>query len=80
MFASLSFPLCFAVALQDMLPTIMSQMGMSTDLSFGSEGGRRKGDQGQSGDGHPATIHEQVGAEADDDVPGKFDRLNPLLP
>ena len=52
----------------------MSQMGMSTDLGFGSEGGRRKGDQGQSSDGQPGTIQEQVGAEADDDVPGKFDQ------
>ena len=55
-----------------MLPTIMSQMGMSLDSGLASEAGRRKfagrggGDQ-QSTEGG----NEQTGAEADeDDVPG----------
>ncbi len=59
----------FVLALQEMLPTIMSQMGMSTD-GLASEVGRRKfgarGDQQQSG-------NEQAGAEADDEeVPGMW--------
>jgi hypothetical protein len=53
-----------------MLPTIMSQMGMSTDSGFASEAGRRKfagrGDQQQAEGGN-----DQAGAEADDEeVPG----------
>jgi hypothetical protein len=56
-----------------MLPTIMSQMGMSADSGLASEAGRRKfasrGDQQQSGNEQPGTIHEQ--AEVDDEeVPG----------
>lgn len=48
----------------------MSQMGMSTDFGFGSEGARRKpGSQGQSGDGQSGA-NEQTGADGDDDVPG----------
>lgn len=53
-----------------MLPTIMSQMGMSLDSGLASEIGRRKfagrGDQQTTEAGN-----EQTGAEADeDDVPG----------
>ncbi|UJR28366.1 hypothetical protein I4U23_009609 [Adineta vaga] len=49
-------------SLQEMLPTIMSQMGMGTDSGFGGETGRRKfGARGdQSG-------NEQASAEADDE-------------
>ncbi len=47
-----------------MLPTIMSQMGMSTEGAFTS-----KADQ-QTGDGQMGTINEQAGAEGDDEVPG----------
>jgi hypothetical protein len=50
-----------------MLPTIMSQMGMSTDSVSAGEGGRRKGGEQQSGDGHIGTITEQAGAEEDDE-------------
>ena len=53
-----------------MLPTIMSQMGMSTDNVLASEAGRRKfptrNDQQQSGNEQS----EQTGADADDEVPG----------
>lgn len=57
-------------ALQEMLPTIMSQMGMTTDFSLAGEGGQRKGGAraDQSGEGPLGTISEQAG---DDDVPGK---------
>jgi nascent polypeptide-associated complex subunit beta len=57
-------------SLQEMLPTIMSQMGMSTDSALASELGRRKaGSHGehQSGDGQTGTTNEQAGAEGDDD-------------
>ncbi len=62
---------CFrGIALQDMLPTIMSQMGMTADSAFGSEAGRRKagshGEQ-QTGGDQIGTINEQ---EGDDEVPG----------
>ncbi|CAF2404693.1 unnamed protein product [Rotaria sp. Silwood2] len=56
-------------SLQDMLPTIMSQMGMSTDVGLASEAGRRKaGSHGEQhgGEGHTGTINEQ---EGDDEVP-----------
>jgi hypothetical protein len=53
-----------------MLPTIMSQMGMTTESILGSEAGRRKGDHNQTGDGHSGTTNEQAGAEGADDVPG----------
>ncbi|CAF1006673.1 unnamed protein product [Adineta steineri] len=59
-------------SLQDMLPTIMSQMGMSTDSVLASELGRRRGGshgEQQTGDG---TTNEQTGAEGDDDVPGNM--------
>jgi hypothetical protein len=59
---------CF-LALQDMLPTIMSQMGMTTESVLGSEAGRHKGDR-QPGDGQSGTTTEQAGAEGDDEVPG----------
>ena len=63
------------LALQDMLPTIMSQMGMSADMGFGSEPGRRKagsyGDQDQSGDGQPGSLNGQTIVENDDEVPGR---------
>lgn len=53
-----------------MLPTIMSQMGISTDSGLAGEAGRRnfgaRGDQSQSG-------NEQASAQADDEeVPGRF--------
>jgi hypothetical protein len=48
-----------------MLPTIMSQMGMSTESVFTG----KQGDQ-QTGDGHSGTTNEQAGAEGDDEVPG----------
>ena len=53
-----------------MLPTIMSQMGMTTDFSLAGEGGQRKGGAraDQSGEDPLGTISEQAG---DDDVPGK---------
>ncbi|CAF0936622.1 unnamed protein product [Adineta ricciae] len=51
-------------SLQEMLPTIMSQMGISTDSGSASEAGRRKfgtrGDQSQPG-------NEPESAEADDE-------------
>ena len=57
-------------SLQDMLPTIMSQMGLGSDAGLASELGRRRagaqGDQQQSGDGQIGTINEQ---EGDDEVP-----------
>ncbi|CAF4328897.1 unnamed protein product [Rotaria socialis] len=57
-------------SLQDMLPTIMSQMGMTTDLGLASDAVRRKigsqGDQQTGGDGQTGT-NEQ---EGDDEVPG----------
>jgi len=55
-------------SLQEMLPTIMSQMGMTTDFSLAGEGGQRKGGAraDQSGEGPLGTISEQAG---DDDVP-----------
>ncbi|CAF0986644.1 unnamed protein product [Rotaria sordida] len=57
-------------SLQDMLPTIMSQMGMSADAGLASELGRRKlgshGEQQQPGDGQTGTTNEQ---EGDDEVP-----------
>jgi len=54
-------------SLQDMLPTIMSQMGMTTDSGLTGKGGLR-GDQ-QTGDGQSGTTAEQAGAEGDDEVP-----------
>lgn len=55
-----------------MLPTIMSQMGMSTEGALGGESGRRKfaarGDQ-PSGNEQSGTTNEQAGAD-DEDVPG----------
>ncbi|CAF2395173.1 unnamed protein product [Rotaria sp. Silwood2] len=57
-------------SLQEMLPTIMSQMGMSTDSVLASEAGRRKfpmrTDQ-QSGNEQTGTTNEQTGADADDE-------------
>lgn len=54
-----------------MLPTIMSQMGMSTDSGLGSEGGRRKfgagGDQQQSGNEQTGAANDQAD---DEEVPG----------
>jgi hypothetical protein len=55
------------IALQDMLPTIMSQMGMTADSAFGSEAGRRKAGSQQAGGDQIGTINEQ---EGDDEVPG----------
>ncbi len=59
-----------------MLPTIMSQMGMSTDSGFASEAGRRKfggrGDQQQSGNEQSGATNDQVGA--DDEVPGILEK------
>ncbi|CAF3552158.1 unnamed protein product [Rotaria socialis] len=56
-------------SLQDMLPTIMSQMSMTTDLGLASDAVRRKigsqGDQQTGGDGQTGT-NEQ---EGDDEVP-----------
>lgn len=52
-----------------MLPTIMSQMGMSADSAFTS-----KGDQ-QTGDGQSGTANEQAGAEGDDEVPGMLKNI-----
>jgi nascent polypeptide-associated complex subunit beta len=57
-------------SLQEMLPTIMSQMGMSTDGSLAGDAGRRKfasRDQQQAGNGQSATTSEQAGAEGEDD-------------
>jgi len=54
-------------SLQDMLPTIMSQMGMTTESVLGGEAGRRKGDQ--TGEGQSGTTGDQGGAEGDDEVP-----------
>jgi nascent polypeptide-associated complex subunit beta len=62
---------CF-LALQDMLPTIMSQMGMSTDSGLIG-----KGDQ-HTGDGQSGTTNEQAGAEGDDEVPGMYPKKNQL--
>ena len=66
--------MCFCLALQEMLPTIMSQMGMSIDSGLASEAGRRKF-AGRAGAGEQQSneaSNEQTGAEADeDDVPGK---------
>jgi hypothetical protein len=63
-----------------MLPTIMSQMGMSTDSGFASEAGRRKfggrGDQQQSGNEQSGATNDQVGADADDEVPGILEKKN----
>ncbi|CAF0980724.1 unnamed protein product, partial [Adineta ricciae] len=64
-------------SLQEMLPTIMSQMGISTDSGLASEAGRRKfgtrGDQSQPG-------NEQENAEADDeevpDLVENFDEVS----
>jgi len=50
-------------SLQDMLPTIMSQMGMSTESVLSG-----RGDQ-QLGEGQSGTTNEQAGAEGDDEVP-----------
>ena len=63
------------IALQEMLPTIMSQMGMSTDSVLASEAGRRKfptrSDQPQAGNEQNGTGNEQAGGNADDEeVPG----------
>ena len=65
------------LALQEMLPTIMSQMGMSLDSGLASEAGRRKF-AGRAGDQQSNEAgNEQAGAEADDDdVPGK-ERVSP---
>ena len=51
------------LALQDMLPTIMSQMGMSTEGAFTS-----RADQ-QTGNGQSGATNEQTG---DDEVPGMY--------
>jgi hypothetical protein len=72
------------LALQEMLPTIMSQMGMSTDSGLASEASRRKfggrGDQHQSGNEQTGSTHEQAGAEADDeDVPGMLKKLDSIF-
>ena len=64
MYAYLSFPLLLyriVLALQDMLPTLMSQMGMATEGAFGG-----KADQ-QTGNGQSGATNEQAG---DDEVPG----------
>ncbi|CAF3545448.1 unnamed protein product [Rotaria sordida] len=70
-------------SLQEMLPTIMSQMGMSTDSVLASEAGRRKfptrTDQ-QSGNEQTGTTNEQTGADADDeevpDLVENFDEVS----
>ena len=54
-----------------MLPTIMSQMGMSTESFSAGEGSRRQGGEQGTGEGASGTTHEHAGAEADDEVPGK---------
>lgn len=55
-----------------MLPTIMSQMGMTTDSAFASEAARRRAGAQQSGEG---TTNEQAGAEGDDEVPGMLTHI-----
>ncbi len=62
------------LALQEMLPTIMSQMGITSDSGLVGEAGRRRfgarGDQ-QTGHEQSRTTNDQAGAEADDEeVPG----------
>lgn len=62
------------LALQEILPTIMSQMGMSTESVLASEAGRRKfnarADQQSAGE-QTGAFNEQAGADADDEeVPG----------
>ncbi|CAF1260545.1 unnamed protein product [Rotaria magnacalcarata] len=63
-------------SLQEMLPTIMSQMGMSTDNVLASEAGRRKfpthNDQQPSGNEQS----EQTGADADDEVPDLIENFD----
>ena len=51
----------YLLALQDMLPTLMSQMGLGADGPFG----------GKAGEGQAETGNEQ-GAAGDDEVPGKI--------
>ncbi|CAF0926413.1 unnamed protein product [Rotaria sp. Silwood1] len=70
-------------SLQEMLPTIMSQMGMSTDSVLASEAGRRKfptRTDHQSGNEQIGTINEQTGADADDeevpDLVENFDEVS----
>jgi len=67
-------------SLQEMLPTIMSQMGMSTDGSLAADASRRKfasRDQQQSCNAQNATTNEQAGAEGDDDeVPDLVDNFD----
>jgi hypothetical protein len=60
-----------------MLPTIMSQMGMTTDSGFTGESLRKAGLQGdqQTGDGQSGTTNEQAGAEGDDEVPGMLMKI-----
>jgi hypothetical protein len=72
------------LALQEMLPTIMSQMGMSTDSGLASEASRRKfggrSDHQQSGNEQTGSTNEQAGAEADDeDVPGMLKKLDSIF-
>ncbi|CAF0771406.1 unnamed protein product [Adineta steineri] len=58
-------------SLQEMLPTIMSQMGMSTDSGLGSElSGRKFGgrsNQQHSGNEQSGTTTEQAAGDADDE-------------
>jgi len=61
-------------SLEEMLPTIMSQMGMTADMGFGSEAGRRKGGQVQSGDGQTGTTNEQEGD--DEEVPNLVENFD----
>jgi hypothetical protein len=57
-----------------MLPTIMSQMGMSTDSALAGEAGRRK--FGARGDQQAEGGNDQAGAEADDEeVPGMIQKI-----
>ncbi|CAF0839520.1 unnamed protein product [Adineta ricciae] len=61
-------------SLQDMLPTIMSQMGMSTvDPGLASEFSRRKGGENETGDGQAGTTNEQ---EGDDEVPNLVENFD----
>lgn len=61
------------IALQDMLPTIMSQMGLAPSGPVSAESGRRPfGTRGDKQPGDEQTeANEQAAADADDDVPGK---------
>ena len=70
MYADMLDPFLFhsrlSLALQDMLPTIMSQMGMSTEGAFAGRA------EQQTGNGQSGANTGQAGAEGDDEVPGRF--------